>query len=252
MQNVSRYIMKKLPLTILLLLNFFLYGQKLKEMKPIKFNKVETNFSDEYVKKYNSDESLKACEKIWSTKSYKDYTDEDKEILKYCDELAPNPWSKKFQGCSWYCGGKVDTVNSNIPHELTKNLHDGDYGTCWIADTISRVNWIEYVFHPISSRVEDIIIVNGYVRNDDLFKTYSRIKKLKMYINNKPIAYLNLEDTNEEQVFRFKPIGHKKDKNYKPLKNTKWSIKFEIIEIYNGKNEKIALTEICFDGDGHE
>lgn len=61
-----------------------------------------------------------------------------------------------------------------------------------------------------------------------------------------------MEDTNEEQVFRFKPIGHKKNKNYIPRKNTKWTIKFEIIEIYIGKNDKVAISEIYFDGDGHE
>ena len=244
--------MKKIALKIFLISNFVLHGQKLKELKPIKFNKIETNFSDEFVSKYNSEESLEACRKIWEIKGYDNLTDEEIEILKYCDEFEGNPWSKKFQGCSWYCGGEVDTINSNASHQLTKNLHDGDYGTCWIADTINQVNWIEYVFPPISSRVEDIIIVNGYVRKDDLFKTYSRVKRLKMYVNNRPIAYLNLEDTNEEQVFRFKPIGHKKNKNYKPLKNTKWSIKFEIIETYKGENGKIALTEIYFDGDGHD
>ncbi len=244
--------MKKIALTIILLLNFVLYGQKLIELKPIKFNKIETNFSDEFVSKYNSEVSLEACRKIWASKGYDNLTDEERETLKYCDEFEGNPWTKKFQGCSWYCGGQVDTINSNIPHELTKNIHDGDYGTPWIADINKQTNWIEYVFPPISSRVEDIIIVNGYVRKNDLFETYSRVKKLKLYINNKPIAYLNLEDTNEEQVFRFKPIGHKKDKNYLPIKNTKWSIKFEIIEIYKGKIDKIALSEIYFDGDGHE
>jgi hypothetical protein len=244
--------MKNLSLLIIILLNFVLHGQKLKELKPIKFNKIETNFSDEFVSKYNSEESLEACKKIWATKRYDDLTDEEREILKYCDEFEGNPWTKKFLGCSWYCGGQVDTINSNIPYESTKNIHDGDYGTPWIADINNINNWIEYVFPPISSRVEDIIIVNGYVRKDDLFETYSRVKKLKLYINNKPIAYLNLEDTNEEQVFRFEPIGHKKDKNYEPVENTKWFIKFEIIEIYKGTNDKIALTEIYFDGDGHE
>jgi hypothetical protein len=244
--------MKKILLLFLLLLNFSLFGQKLKELKPLKFNKIETNFSDEFESKFNSAESLEACTKIWETKGYDDLTDEEIETLKFCDEFQGNPWTKKFQGCSWYCGGEIDTIYSNTPNEFTKKIHDSDYGTPWIGDISCENNWIEYVFTANSSRVEDIIIVNGYARKVDLFQTFSRVKKLKMYINNQPIAYLNLEDIHDEQVFRFKPIGHKKDKNFKPKRNTQWSIKFEIIEIYKGKNDKVALSEIYFDGDGHE
>ncbi|MFN4197896.1 MAG: hypothetical protein ACK4FS_02595 [Flavobacterium sp.] len=73
-----------------------------------------------------------------------------------------------------------------------------------------------------------------------------------MYVNNEPYAFLNLEDINAEQLFKVKPLGHKENKNQQPKKNTNWSIRFEIVEVYKGKTDKIALTEIYFGGNGHE
>lgn len=73
--------MKKIFFIIVLFINSILFGQKLKKMKPIQFNKVDTNFSDEFVAKYNSKESLLACEKIYAVKKYHDFTKEDLEIL---------------------------------------------------------------------------------------------------------------------------------------------------------------------------
>lgn len=244
--------MKKIVLILLSTFNPLLFSQNLKELKPVQMIPVETNFSEEFVAKYNSKESLEACEKIWEAKGHENLTTEEREMLLYCDEFGGNPWTRKYKGCSWYCGGVIDSISSNVPNDLTQNIHDSDFGTAWIVENTDAPNWIEYTFAAHSSRVEEIIIVNGYIKNDELFESYSRVKTLKMYVNNEPYAFLNLEDINAEQLFKVKPLGHKKNKNQQPKKNTIWSIRFEIVEVYKGKTDKIALTEIYFGGNGHE
>ena len=61
-----------------------------------------------------------------------------------------------------------------------------------------------------------------------------------------------LEDIKDEQIFKFKPIGAKTYSNSKSKKEKQWKVKFEIIELYPGKKKNIAISEIYFDGDGHE
>lgn len=76
-----------------------------------------------------------------------------------------------------------------------------------------------------------------------------------MYVNNKEFAILNLKDNKNEQVFSFKPIGIKNRKNFEKMKLLpKWSIKFEIIEVYQGEKHSVSISEIYFDGalDMHE
>ncbi|MBQ3875587.1 MAG: hypothetical protein II728_09435 [Bacteroidaceae bacterium] len=66
------------------------------------------------------------------------------------------------------------------------------------------------------------------------------MKKLKVYVNNKPYAFLNLEDSRSEQTFNIAPLTDKKKQ---------WTMKFEIVEVYKGeKYDDTALSEIYFDG----
>ncbi|MFC7773052.1 hypothetical protein ACFQY1_04170 [Flavobacterium sp. GCM10027622] len=67
-----------------------------------------------------------------------------------------------------------------------------------------------------------------------------------MYLNGKEFKTLKLEDTKDEQVFNFQPIGAKSKS-----KNEQWSVKFELIEVYQGKKQNVAISEIYFEGDGH-
>ena len=74
-----------------------------------------------------------------------------------------------------------------------------------------------------------------------------------MYVNEKYYATLNLKDLKDEQVFKFKPIGTKTFQNpNKKNKEKQWKVKFEIIETYNGIKPNVAMSEIYYDGDGHD
>lgn len=71
-----------------------------------------------------------------------------------------------------------------------------------------------------------------------------------MYIDNKPIAILKLQDVKNEQSFTVDPIGYSDRTDYEQLLKKPWfTIKFEILEVYPGsKYQDSAITEIYFDG----
>lgn len=154
-------------------------------------------------------------------------------------------------GCSWYCGGQMYKVTSNSYLKAQEhvdykpdNIHDFDLMTAWVTDTTNGVfgKKINFHFKPLSPRVNEIIIYNGYIKNYNLFKANSRVKKFKLYIDGVYYATLELADTTAEQSFRIDAI-QSKDK-HKDLILT-----FEIIEIYKGnKYLDVAVSEINFSG----
>ncbi len=243
--------MKKLLKILLFTSTTFAFGQKVKEYYPAEIRVIQTDFSDDLVKKYNSPESLKRCTEIWDMMDQKnikftELSPADTLSLTYCDEFKKNPWAKGFGGCSWYCGGRVDTVYSSSSKEITVLIHDNDYGNTWQSNMGQKLEdiYIIYAFNSTSAKVSDIVFVNGNVKSNSLRQESSRVKKIKMYVNDKAFAVLNLQDIKNEQIFRFKPFGKSLNKS------KQWFIKFEIIETYPGKNETVSIAEIYFDGDG--
>lgn len=214
---------------ILFLLLFcpILFSQEKDEIQPTEFRNIQTEFTKEYIENYS-------------------------------DDFGGNPWSIPFEGCSWYCGGKIDSIISSTKCEHFNNnniksysIHDFNYGTAWINSNEDNSKYIEYIFNKNSAKFTEIVIVNGNVKNDSLWNEYSRVKKIKMYINGKEFKTLKLEDTKEEQVYKFQPIGATTGTKSKKMK-TQWSVRFEIIELYSGKKPNVAISEIYFEGDGHE
>ncbi len=212
---------------ILLIFTSTLFSQNKDEINPTEFRTIKTEFTKEYIENYS-------------------------------DEYGGNPWSKPFQGCSWYCGGRIDSIVSSTKCEYfdkekinSFNIHDSNYGTAWINSDEDNSKYIEYIFNKSSAKFTEIVIVNGNVKSDSLWNEYSRAKKIKIYINGKEFKTLKLEDTKEEQVYKFQPIGAKTNPKSQN-RNKQWIVKFEIIEFYPGKKQNIAISEIYFDGDGHE
>jgi len=174
----------------------------------------------------------------------------------YYDVLSP--------GCSWYCGGGQDSVTASsylmskdtTINYLPENAGDLSFKTAWIEGVkgYGIGEYLTYHFRPSSPRITRIIVANGYVKSEKAYRENSRVKKLKLYIYNKPFAILNLKDTLCEQIFDFKPIGQRSDKNTNWEKIEKeempeWTMKFEILEVYPGdKYDDTAISEIYFDG----
>ena len=151
-------------------------------------------------------------------------------------------------GCSWYCGGIIDTVtaSSSFTEEfIATNTHDFRITTVWVegvkGDGVGE--YITYHFPGNCPRITGVSIHNGFVKDKKLWKKYGRVKKLLMYYNDEPYAILNLKDTRDCQNFKIGILGNE-IKEGTPA----WSVKFEILEVYPGRNHNTAITEIYFDG----
>lgn len=222
------------------------FGQTVRSLKPVLG--VANNYSRQRQEKWQA--LLKKYTAIVSGDiDYKGLSTKDKVLIDSL-ENGEGPMTKGI-GCSWYCGGEMYKVTSdpwlkeqgNVTYN-PDNIHDFNLFTAWVPDTTNGVigKKIHFHFKPLSARVTEIIIYNGYIKNYDLFKSNSRVKKFKLYINNVPYAILNIGDTTASQTFMIDPI-RSGDKN-KDLVLT-----LEILEIYKGtKSNDVAVSEINFNG----
>jgi hypothetical protein len=144
------------------------------------------------------------------------------------------------------------TVKSSSQFKLFKveNIHDFNLTTPWIEGKKEggTGEYIEYTFDltQLSGKerafsINSLFLINGYRKDLKVWEQYTRVKKLKMYINNIPFAYILLMDTYKFQSVNFQDFwisnGDKK------------VIRFEILEVYPGaKYKNVALSELEFSG----
>jgi hypothetical protein len=124
-----------------------------------------------------------------------------------------------------------------------ENVIDFNLLSAWIPDAKSkRHKALNFYFKPLSPRVNEIIIYNGYIKNKELWKANSRVKTMKLYINDFPKVILQLEDNTASQSFKIDPV--------QSIDSTKDLIlTLEIIDVYKGnKYDDVAISEINFDG----
>ena len=162
------------------------------------------------------------------------------------DHLDVSSW-----GCSWYCGGGPDSIfaSSILPPNKTLdyiagNIHDFSLRTAWVEGVKGNGigESITFRFSRYSPPVTTIEIFNGYMKSDKVWKDNSRVKQLKLYINNKLYALLNLKDIKSKQIFAIDTLQGINSDLY---------LKFEIASVYPGdKYDDTAISEIEFDGIG--
>jgi hypothetical protein len=233
--------------------------QPVKELYPIEIQTLD--LSPEGDAQFKKDRELynKISEKLNRGIKIEQLTENEKRVLNETNETMEDYWDIIGGGCSWYCGGGPQSViasselkaqGSNI--YIAKNAHDLSYKNAWVegATGYGIGEFLLYKFAPESPRITDIIIVNGYVKSHRAYLDNSRVKKLKMYINDIPYAILNLEDQRSQQRFTVEPIGNGNRENIDKLKTLPgWTLKFEILDAYKGlKYDDTVITEIFFSG----
>lgn len=234
-------------------------AQVIKELSPVLGSLIDKNPAGELA--FNKQK--KKCEDLIAntnrqTKSNQ-HVNVNQSALNECDQLPENYWDVLKPGCSWYCSGGEDTISASSSlssqNKVTyqaKNIHDLNYKTAWVEGVkgYGVGEWLVYHFPPQTPRITELIIVNGYVKSEQAWKDNSRVKKLKMSINDKPFAILTLADSRQEQHFKVEPIGNADRKDFEKLqKQPWWNIKFEIMDVYKGdKYDDTAITEIYFNG----
>lgn len=249
----------KLNLIIGLILLYNVGFSQIKEMNPTSVRHLDLSVEGETA--FN--ENREACKKIWDKMSagtkYDDLTDAEKDALSKVDETLVDYWDIIGDGCSWYCGGgpKEVTASSNLKSQGTnnyepQNAHDLNYKNVWVEGVpgYGISEYLLYTFNGPSPRITEIIIVNGHVKSQLAWENNSRVKKLKVYINDEPYANFNLQDTRSAQTFEVNPIGYEDRQNLDAMKvEPDWTIKFEILEVYKGlKYDDVVISEIYFDG----
>ncbi len=183
---------------------------------------------------------------------FSELSEEDQWIVQNFDDTKESPYEVIGAGCSWYCGGDSIGVssssflssNNKAYNYVPLNAHDLNFKTAWVEGVKGNGigEYLEYRFDNTHPRVTEIIIHNGYVKTDKAWKENGRVKKMKMIMNGKPYALLDLKDTKAAQHFKFEPLGRRQD-------GRDLYIRFEIMEVYPGsKYEDVAISEIYFDG----
>lgn len=161
-------------------------------------------------------------------------------------------------GCSWYCGGFVSGYSSSSTLASNKDIvyspdkaHDFDITTAWVEGKpdYGVGEFIEYSFDMTTVKekhqlgITKIILANGYKKTKKTWEENSRVRKIKMYVDNKPFGQLELLDSFEFQTIDIGKImlPHQKVMTFK----------FEIVEVYPGtKYKDTAISELLFEGVG--
>jgi hypothetical protein len=250
-------------ITFILLQTGYLFGQEIPTLEPkLSF---ELDFSKESIKRFLSNQAFEDCRNLFKKieqegrKGTNDYTPEEQKILFYCDETKDNIWQIEGGADSWYDEGgpKNVTASSCLAAQgentySAQNADDLSYKTAWVEGVkgYGIGEYLLYTFEGSSPRINTIKVLNGYIKSKTAWLNNSRVKTLKMYVNDQPYAILNLKDFYGEQVFSVKPIGNSERKNLELLKSKlDWTLKFEILDVYKGlKYDDVAITEIYFSG----
>ncbi|MFY0672670.1 MAG: hypothetical protein JXQ87_04675 [Bacteroidia bacterium] len=219
------------------------------------------NFSKEGEEQFNRDsDTMKAIfKKLSEGASEDDLTKSQIEVWQNFDETMESYYQTEGGGCSWYCGGGPYEVtgssflnSSGSIDYKPENAHDFSFKSAWVEgdEGYGVGEYLLYHFSPESPRITSISVANGYVKSETAWNSNSRVKKLKVYFNEYPVAILNLEDSRSQQVFRVDTLGHGNRRNMDDLKALgEWKLKFEILEVYKGDLYKdVVISEISFDG----
>lgn len=160
-------------------------------------------------------------------------------------------------GCSWYCGAPpIECSSSSDLPAHKENIYipdmaqDFDVTTAWVegAKDYGIGEFLEYTFDMTAIEehhlgINKIILANGYKKTKKTWEENSRVKKLKMYVDDTPYATLELLDAFEFQTIDIGTIMLPQKKVMK--------MKFEIVEVYPGtKYKDTAISELLFDGVG--
>lgn len=211
---------------------------------------------------------------------YGDYEDGEEEL--WCsweeDENAPNFGYIDWQapGCSSWCGAYGFELEVQASSELASS--DGRYAAANVRIQERQSAWAEGAEGPgigesltyrqsctygIDNKWEaltydnrnpeldgfmrysEICIVNGYAKTQKTWEENGRVKKLLMYVEDRPYAWLELEDTILPQYFLL-PEDDIKVPNGGML-----GARFEIVEVYPGSlYEDTCLTGLVMEFTG--
>lgn len=143
-------------------------------------------------------------------------------------------------------GAETKAENQGIISFDAKNTLDANMKTAWLTANNGKNALIEFVIDlediaVNSATLYSIAIFNGWRKDYQTWKDYSRIKKVSLTINDKPYAEVTLEDTYKMQTIDLEKMKLDKTRRYR--------FRFRIMEMYPGKKyEQTAISDVQFIG----
>lgn len=184
-------------------------------------------------------------------KKHADYTQaalEEELLFNFYYPHECDCWGDGFYNCFYFSNSVSSSLKSvkQISYG-SDNLSDLDLRTAWVegTDGYGIGESITYNIEMLDAPdivLKEIVIVNGYVKNQSAWINNSRVKKMRLIVNGKPKAILKLSDVANYQIFDIEKYvtGSKK-----------LNLKLKILEVTKGdKYADTAITEIFFKGDG--
>jgi hypothetical protein len=126
-----------------------------------------------------------------------------------------------------------------------KNLYDEDYHTSWMEGVkgYGSGEKITFTLKDVTADFNGIEIANGDYASEDSWQNYSRIKKMKLSFNDKPMFILNLKNEMGNQIFRWDKPLNEKDGNLV----SEFTVTLEIMEVYQGDlYDDTVISEVLF------
>lgn len=128
------------------------------------------------------------------------------------------------------------------------NVDDYRLRKSWITGSpTSDGEWLEFKFDrrdfsKSSVTVDGLYFFNGNGESPKQWNAYSRVKNLKMMVNGKEFAKIELHDACAMQSTQFTELA---------LKDIQ-TIRFEVVDYFSGSQyEQIAISELRFSGRHH-
>lgn len=209
--------------------------------------------------------------------------DGDEEKDEWCtweyDEAAPNFGYSDWQwiGCSSWCGAFDFEQEVEASSELSSG--SGRYSADNVTEQNREAAWAEGVggngigeslvyrqsctygtdnqwdaicqWKDVEPRSDgfmhytEICIVNGYAKDEKTWEENGRVKQLLMYVEDRPYAYLDLEDTILPQYFTLP------EDDIKVINGGMLEVRYEITDVYPGSlYEDTCLTGLVMEFSG--
>ena len=151
-------------------------------------------------------------------------------------EISTFDTSEKVEWGNYSNGLNRDCTSIDDVKDYLLNEYNGSSGTFGEVYPITKENIDTY-----HNYIDQIAIINGYAKDDTLWKNNNRVKKLKVTIDDSLEFYLELEDNKKLQIF---DINYENEIITKPV-----NLKFEIVEVYKGdKYDDTCLSSLYLVG----
>ncbi len=166
---------------------------------------------------------------------------------RYAAEKLRTHWGRNY---TWAEGVEGSGIGESITYHDSmywniSNAWEGLTYNDWDLDG-SHTKKDEYGFiRDGYKHYVEICIVNGYAKNQKTWEENGRIKRLLMYVEDEPYAYLELEDTIYPQYFLLPPD------DIKVAEGDEITFRFVIEDVYPGTTyEDTCLTGLVMEFTG--